>query len=132
MDWLGLKAVAADVGLDKDALHIYAAFVIQVGAALLLKRSLSNWLPWAAVFAALTVNEYLDIFHGAETEVHSWQLWGSVHDVVNTMILPTAMLLLVRAQPFFLLPEAAAPIEEGDSVQNDEEPAPTVEGSKAP
>ena len=103
MDWLGLKALASDIGLEKDALHIYFAFVIQIGAALVLRRSLASWLPWLTVFAALLVNEYLDIFHGAETEVHAWQLKGSAHDIVNTMLLPTALLFLSRLAPFWLI-----------------------------
>ena len=102
MDWLGLKAVASDIGVEKDALHIYFAFAIQLGVALALKRSLASWLPWLTVLAALLVNEYLDTFHGAETEVQAWQLRGSGHDIVNTMILPTALLILSRFAPKWL------------------------------
>jgi hypothetical protein len=102
MDWLGLKAVASDLGVEKDALHVYAAFFIQVGVAFALKRSLADWGPWLAVLGALLVNEYLDIFHGAEIEVHAWQLWGSCHDIINTMVLPTVLLLLSRLAPHWL------------------------------
>ena len=102
MDWLGLKALASDIGLEKDALHIYFAFAIQLGVALAVKRSLASWLPWLAVLAALLVNEYLDTFHGAEIEVHAWQLRGSGHDIINTMILPTALLILSRLAPRWL------------------------------
>ena len=122
MDWLGLKALASDIGLEKDALHIYFAFIIQVGTALILRRSLASWLPWLTVLAALLVNEYLDIFHGAETEVHAWQLRGSAHDIVNTMLLPTALLLLSRLAPSWL--------SEGANRAQREASDPAVSGSR--
>lgn len=122
MDWMGLKAVSAELGLEKDALHVYAAFVIQLAAAFLLRRSLASWLPWLAVLAALLVNEYLDLFHGAESVVQSWQLRGSAHDIVNTMLLPTGLLFLTRLAPAFLIPEAGSgPAGESDT-RADERP----------
>ena len=45
MDWMGMKGVAAAALIEKDALHVYAAFAIQVAAALVIRKSLGYWRP---------------------------------------------------------------------------------------
>jgi len=94
-----MKALAADLLITKDALHIYLAFIIQVSAAALFRRPLSNGLPWATVLLFELVNEGLDMWLGEELHLKRWQLVGAAHDLVNTMILPTALLLLCRHAP---------------------------------
>ena len=109
MDWIELKGLAARMWISKDALHIYAAFVIQVGAAGLTRRTLGNWMPWACVLAAELVNEFLDVWLGDEITIQEWQVRGAEHDILNTMVLPTALLLLCRyAAPLFHSPSAAS------------------------
>jgi hypothetical protein len=95
MDWDGIKHLA-QWSIEKDALHIYAAFAVQVAAAALLRRPLSSWLPWVCVLVIELINESMDIFLGEEAQVHEWQLRGAQHDILNTMALPTMLLLLVR------------------------------------
>ena len=99
MDWMGMKGLAADLLIAKDALHIYFAFVIQISAAAVLRKPMSNGLPWLAVLALELVNEGLDMWLGEELHLKQWQLVGAAHDLVNTMILPTALLLLCRYSP---------------------------------
>lgn len=99
MNWIELKFwIERAVGLDKDALHIYAAFLIQVAAALLLRRSLGAKLPWSCVLAAVLINEALDLH--AEVWPDHWQQYrASIHDIINTMVLPTLLLGMVRYLP---------------------------------
>jgi len=99
MNWIGVKALVAEWTVEEDALHIYLAFLVQIGAAALLRRSLGSWLPWAAVFVLELVNEFLDIWLGGEPDLHAWQISGGVHDLINTMLLPTALLILCRRSP---------------------------------
>ena len=99
MDWMGLKDLAADLTIAKDALHIYLAFVIQVSAAAVFRKSLSDGLPWLTVLLFELVNEGLDVWFGEELQLKQWQVAGAAHDLVNTMILPTALLLLCRYAP---------------------------------
>jgi hypothetical protein len=99
MDWMGMKELAADLTIAKDALHIYLAFVIQVSAAALFRKPLSSGLPWLTVLLLELVNEGLDMWLGEEAQLKRWQLEGAAHDLVNTMILPTALLLLCRYAP---------------------------------
>lgn len=107
MDWMGLKGVAEALSVHKDALHIYAAFVVQIGAAALLRKPLGHWLPWIAVLAVELANEAMDISFGEEVSVRPWQLLGARHDLLNTMILPTLLLLLCRYAPSLFRPKVA-------------------------
>lgn len=99
MNWLGFKLEAARMLFEKDALHIYAALVIQIVVAKLSRRSLGHFLPWLAVLAIELVNEGLDIFRGGEPRLMPWQVVSAVHDIFNTMILPTVLLMLCRHAP---------------------------------
>ena len=114
MDWLWLKQQISYLTVAKDALHIYGAFLVQVVAALLTRRTLASPIPWLAVLAAIIVNEALDLTFEKEPYIQQWQIDGVVHDLINTMILPTLLLLLARFVPqlFTRPPQAAAP--EGD------------------
>jgi hypothetical protein len=94
-----MKGLAAQLSVAKDALHVYAAFLVQIGAAALLRKSLARWWPWLAVLVVELGNEFLDIQLGEEAHVQPWQLLGASHDIVNTMILPTLLLLLCRYAP---------------------------------
>ena len=99
MHWNLMKDLAAELFIAKDALHIYFAFVIQVVAALIFRKSLASWTPWLTVLAFELVNEGLDMWLGEEAHLKQWQYDGAKHDIVNTMILPTALLLLCRFAP---------------------------------
>ena len=99
MNWIEFKFdIERIVGLDKDALHIYAALLIQIATALLLRRSLGAKLPWLTVLAAVLINEQLDLH--VEVWPDHWQQYrASIHDVLNTMILPTVLVVIARYVP---------------------------------
>lgn len=118
LDWQQIKDVIAYyTDLERDALHIYAALLVQVGAALVLRRRLSHWLPWAAVLAFAVGNEGLDSY--GDRLVEPWELDAGLHDLWNTMVLPTLLLLLARFAPrLFAAPApepAAEPVREAAS-----------------
>jgi len=115
VDWNEFKNAAAHTLVAKDALHIYAGFAVQVLAAALLRRPLSSWLPWACVLLAELLNESLDIYFSNEPSIQQWQWLGARHDILNTMALPTALLLLCRyANGLFYKPPAAPVRDEAD------------------
>ncbi len=99
MDWLSLKHEADRMLLEKDALHIYAAVFIQISAAKLSGRSLGHILPWLSVLALELVNEVIDILRGGEPQLMLWQVVSGIHDIINTMILPSVLLMLSRHAP---------------------------------
>lgn len=84
--------------LDRDALHIYAAVGIQIATALLAKRKLGDWLPWLVVLSVACLVEVADV------KAEWWHSFGlqlakAAHDVLNTMVLPSVLLVLSRRWP---------------------------------
>jgi hypothetical protein len=116
MEWITFKQVVSDFPLSKDALHIYAALAIQVAACIALRRSLASLWPWVAVLILELVNEGLDLLLEPELYIHDWQIEGSIHDIINTMALPTILMLLVRQAPRLFTPpgNSGAPVDRPD------------------
>lgn len=105
MDWQQIKeTIAVWTDLERDALHIYAALLVQVASAWVLGRRLAHGLPWACVLALAVANELLDMKGGDPIE--RWELDAGLHDLWNTMVLPTMLLMLARFAPrLVVLPE---------------------------
>jgi len=99
MDWISFKYLVGHLSVSKDALHIYVALIIQITTALMVRRSLSSFLPWTAVLFIELINEAFDLLFEKEPYIHRWQIEGSIHDLVNTMAIPTLLMLLVRYMP---------------------------------
>jgi hypothetical protein len=99
MDWYQVKeSLELATGLDMDALHIYAGVLIQLVTAVALRRSLASPWPLVAVLVAVATNEYHDIAHDPWPE-QRLQVAEGIKDGWNTMLLPTALMLLVRFAP---------------------------------
>ncbi len=110
MQWIEFKdLLAAFTGLSEDALHIYAAMLVQAVAALLLRRRLRDWTPLLVVALVLLANETNDILSPGHP-IEQWQIDGGVRDLWNTMLLPTVLFLLARYAPRLLV----APVPDKD------------------
>ena len=109
MSWPELKTMLeTSIGLSQDALHMYAAVLIQLVAAALTRKSLAHPLPWLVVLMLELVNEWADI--RSDNLFEEWERWTALHDVVNTMALPTLLLVLARTAPrLFHSPRRRAP-----------------------
>lgn len=86
------------VAFSQDSLHVIASVLIQLVAALLLRRSISSWWPWLVVFAAAAINESADLW------IDQWpepavQYGEGVRDLLLTMLLPTLLLITSRIFP---------------------------------
>lgn len=101
MDWHEIKVWLEQASkLDMDALHIYAGLLLQIAFALVFRRSLRSPIPWLAVLAAILANEYYDYRYEVWPDVdRPLQRVEGIKDVWNTMLLPTALLLLARFHP---------------------------------
>ena len=88
-------------GISMDALHILAGFAIFLLAALVLKRSVANALPWAATLLLEIGNEAYD-FHVELWPDPGSQLGEAAKDVMLTMALPTLLLIVARRLPRLL------------------------------
>ena len=88
-------AIIAVLGLSKDALHIYVGLSVFLVTALALRRSLRSLVPWFAVVVIAFAGELLDAIDDIRSLGH-WRWTASIHDIVNTLFWPTALLLLAR------------------------------------
>ncbi len=88
------------VGLAKDALHIYVALTLFLGAALLFGWRVSSWKPWLVVLAAALAGEAWDIRDSLAYRT-PLDLWSNWHDIWNTLFWPTAIMLIARTTRLF-------------------------------
>jgi hypothetical protein len=85
--------VLAVIPLTKDAIHIYVGFACLFVALILFRRRLSSYqalIPGLLVSLAM---EALDLRDG-------YTLAASIHDVINTNLLPFVLVTLARLQSF--------------------------------
>lgn len=109
MTWVDFKLYLSEIlGLTQDALHVYVAVLLQLGAALVLRRSLASPLPWLIVLASLLLNEWVDL-RGSGDPIERWQVLGGLKDIWNTMALPILLWLIARFSPSLLTGRAAIP-----------------------
>lgn len=81
--------------LGKDALHVYVGLAVMLLVAAVLRRSLGDWRPWAAVLLAAFAGEIWDVVdtwsHGRTPRWNAnWK------DVWNTLFWPTVLFALAR------------------------------------
>jgi len=104
MDWYAFKEwLEAVTWLDMDALHIHAGILLQLLAALLLRRSLQSPWPWLIVLAATLANEAYDLRYETWPDPErARQFAEGAKDLVNTMLIPSLLLLVARFAPRLL------------------------------
>jgi hypothetical protein len=109
MGWFHFKEwLEAVTRLDMDALHVHAGLLLQLLAAWTFRRSLRSPIPWLIVLGAETVNEIYDLSIDVWPEAVRLSQWGeSVKDMINTMIVPTLLMLLARHAPGLLTGRSA-------------------------
>lgn len=99
MNWYQVKvALVSLTDLHMDALHVHAGVLLQLGAALVLRRSIASPLPWAAVLAIALLNEGYDL-RAEVWPTRDEQYAAAVKDLWNTMLLPTLLMLGCRFLP---------------------------------
>jgi len=117
MDWHEIKVwLEQATALDMDALHVHFGILGQFVIALLIRRPLSSPLPWLAVLAAVLANEIYDyryeVWPDAERPL---QRAEGIKDVWNTMLIPTAILLLARFHPRLFAGRPASAADPGEA-----------------
>lgn len=115
--------------LAKDALHIYVALAILLGACLVFGWKVRQWRPWLLVLAAALAGEVWDWYEN-DALGRSADYDGHWKDLWNTMLVPTILLLAARYTPIFEKPRA--PDAERDAPSGDEAqvPAPAAGGER--
>ena len=101
--WFDVKMfVERSSAFSDDVLHVVAGVFLQLIAAALLRASVARWLPWLIVLALEMLNEWSD-FHVDRWPDLGMQLGESTKDIVLTMALPTALLVISRWWPALLV-----------------------------
>lgn len=88
--WLG-----ANLGLAKDALHIYIALLLFFGSATIFRWPLRSWKPWLVVAVATIVGEAWDLYDSIAYDTPI-RLAANAKDILNTLFWPTALMMLAR------------------------------------
>ena len=81
--------------LAKDALHIYVALTVFLGACLLFKWKAAQGKPWLLVLAVALTGEAWDLRDSLVYHTRI-DLWGNWKDLWNTMLVPTVLMLAAR------------------------------------
>lgn len=104
MNWYDLKMwLSVETGLNMDALHVYAGMLCHIAAALAMRRSLASPLPWLVALVAILANEYHDYRFELRPDWEA-QRDECIRDIWNTMLMPTAIMLLARFVPSLFRP----------------------------
>jgi hypothetical protein len=95
-------------GLEKDALHVHLALLIYVVAVAVFRNSRRSRFPWLVVLVIELGNEFMDVRrHEPALGPYHWH--ESFKDLWNTMLWPTALLVLGRYTDWFAKRRRADP-----------------------
>jgi hypothetical protein len=83
----------ATLPLTKDAIHVYIGFLCLLTALIVFRRRLSSY--WALV-PGLLVSVAMEVFDLRDG--YGWA--ASVHDLINTNLLPFVLVTLAKLQTF--------------------------------
>jgi hypothetical protein len=90
--WGPIKTGIEDsLGLSSDAMHIHVGVTLLLFFAWVTRRPLHDWRPWLMLLAVEAANEIIDMNQRAGSLERNWA--SSRHDLLNTMFLPTLLLL---------------------------------------
>jgi hypothetical protein len=85
--------ILAVLPLTKDAIHVYIGFLCLLTALIVFRRRLTSY--WALV-PGLLVSILMEIFDLRDG--YGWA--ASVHDLINTNLMPFVLVTLARLQSF--------------------------------
>ncbi|GAA4723543.1 hypothetical protein [Sphingomonas lutea] len=90
------KLIIVDqLGIAKDALHVYVGLTLFLTSAALLRWPLSSWRPWLVALAGALAGEAWDLRDSLVYD-SPIRLAANLKDVINTIIWPTVLMLLAR------------------------------------
>jgi hypothetical protein len=86
------------IAINHDALHVIVGVLLWVALGLVVRRPLSSWYPWLWLLAFILWNETVDLW--VERWPNPGQQYGEgAKDVLLTILLPAALMLVVRWRP---------------------------------
>ena len=85
--------VLAVIPLTKDAIHVYIGFLCLLVGLVVFRRRLSSWQALIPGLVVSLLLEVLDLRDG-------YSVSASLHDIVNTNLMPLVLVTLARLQAF--------------------------------
>lgn len=86
--------------ISRDAMHIHASLAIFLIACFVCRLRPSDWRVWLIVLAAQLVNEALDMVVMLHDSGRIFW-WSCIKDTINSMVLPTVLVLVARYTSLF-------------------------------
>ena len=86
------------VAICHDTLHVLAGFAIWLLLALVLRRSIADWLPLLGIAAIALLNEAVDLWVDLWPSVGR-QLGEGARDVLETIAIPASLFVAIRLRP---------------------------------
>lgn len=100
--WFDSKSSIETLSVVQDqAIHVFVGVLLQLLFAAILRRPISDLIPWMAVLALELANEWADV------QFSTWpgtdaRYYDSIVDLGVTMALPTILLIIARGYPRLL------------------------------
>jgi hypothetical protein len=85
--------VLAVIPLTKDAIHVYIGFLCLLVGLVVFRRRLSSYQALIPGLVVSLLLEVLDLRDG-------YSVTASLHDIVNTNLMPVVLVTLARLQAF--------------------------------
>lgn len=101
MWWLDLKTNLTDaIGLSRDALHLLTGVGVQTLLVLVFRSWFGAFWPLVPIALLGLGNEWLDLTEEVwPGDDRALQWWESAKDMVMTLLLPVAIVMLARMAP---------------------------------
>jgi hypothetical protein len=84
--------------IEHGTLHVVVGIFVWLLVALISRRSISSWIPWAALFALIMWNETVDLLIEPWPE-RAMQYGDGARDLLLTMLVPTVLMFAARSIP---------------------------------
>jgi hypothetical protein len=86
------------ISISHDSLHLIVGVLVWLVVALVARRPLTGWFPWAWTFAFILWNETVDLRTERWPDL-GMQYGEAAKDLALTMLLPTILMFAARARP---------------------------------
>lgn len=91
-----LKPVILELlGLTRDAVHIHVGFFCLVLVLLFTQKKANSWFVLLPGFLVSLMMEFMDLWDDYHAR-HVLNFMASLHDLINTNLIPVVIVLLVR------------------------------------